>query len=361
MGVNLRGAATPNPGTPGGILQAIFDGLAAAGGIGGVLAGAITGIVGGLVGAVQSIASLIGGLFSLGRRDTAAVDQARVEGELAIVANMSSSLEYLDEIQRVGGAYAGWPNWYINLGELNPHPLPLGSDDPAYRGAFPLAQGTRWHPPMELWGSRGSNHLFAGNDIARGILARLGGTMELLESGLWMIYFQAAVLQGPGYSNIPSDVWCYVSSQKDYVPVGTPKSGMESYHRITGDKSTNNAHGFGAIHTFGRAGQFLGDRDSTQGGGNTVSGYMMAYLDSPGWFLHMACSAHQHFGGPASTFLFAQKVNSSTLRGDIEQAKADLQAALPGTPVDQLLNEDAIDTMVATAADIDVLNQEPPA
>ncbi|MFI8590103.1 hypothetical protein [Dietzia maris] len=358
MGVNLSGSTPTTPGTPGGIAQAIHDAIAAAGGIGGVLAGVVNGIIGGIVGAVQGIAHLIGGLFSLGRQDTAAVDQKRVEGELAIVANMSSSLEYLDEIQRVGGAFSDTPEWNITYGELNPHPIPLGSAEPVYRGAFPLAQGTAWHPPVKDWlWSHG--HTLAGSDSARGLIAERAGTLELMESGLWMIYFQAALLQGTGYPNTPADVWCYVTDQKDYVPVGAPVPGMDSYHRLTGSKSTSDVHGYSAIHTFGRAGQYLGVRDTTQGGGNTVSGYMMAYLDSPGWFVHMAASAYKHFGGPASTFVFAQKVNSSTLRGDIDQAQADLAAALPGQPIAQQLDEAVIAAMIAEADAIDVTSEEP--
>ena len=43
MGVNLRGSATPNPGAPGGILQAIFDGV---GEIGEALAEGLNGVIG---------------------------------------------------------------------------------------------------------------------------------------------------------------------------------------------------------------------------------------------------------------------------------------------------------------------------
>lgn len=357
MGVNLSGSTPTTPGTPGGIAQAIHDAIAAAGGIGGVLAGVVNGIIGGIVGGLQSIAGLIGGLFSLGRQDTAAVDQKRVEGENAIVANMSSSLEYLDEIQRVGGAYMDTPEWAIVNGEAFPHAVPLGGDTAPHYGAFPLAQGTTWHPRAQPW-TRSSGDVL-GSASGRIEVAQRAGTLELLEAGLWMIYFQAAVLQGSGYTTTPADVWCYVSSQKDYIPVGAPQSGMSTFGRLDGVHRTSDIYGFNAIHTFGRAGQYLGTRDTTQGGGNTVSGYMMAYLDSPGWFIHMACSAYRHFGGPASTFVFAQKVNSSTLRGDIDQAKADLAAALPGQPIAQQLDEAAIAAMIAEAEAIDVTSEEP--
>lgn len=46
MGVNLKGSATPNPGAPGGILQAIHDGI---GGIGDALAGGLNDIITGII------------------------------------------------------------------------------------------------------------------------------------------------------------------------------------------------------------------------------------------------------------------------------------------------------------------------
>ena len=320
----------------------------------------VVGVVVGVVDGIKTIIGAIGSLFGMSRADMAAIDKARADGEKIISQNMSSSLEYLDEIQRVGGAFGGWPSWRITNGELDPHPLPLGSDEPDFRGAFPLSQGTLWHPPTRQWGTRTDDWLFGGNNSSRGTLAALSGTLELLEPGLWMIYFQAAVLQGGSYTNTPADVWCYVSSQKDWVPVGSPVSGMASYNRVTEAKSTSDANGYGAIHTFGRAGQYLGSRDSSQGGGNTVSGYMMCYLDSPGWFIHMSCTAYKHFGGEASTFVFAQKVNSNTLRGDIDQAQADIAAALPGLEVPKDLDEASIAAMVAQAQDLEAPPVEVP-
>ena len=303
----------------------------------------VVGVVDAVVDGITSVINSIGSLFGMSQVDMARVDKARADGEKLISQNMSSSLEYLDEIQRVGGAYSSYPEWSINYGETNPHPLPLD-------GVFPLIQGAVWHPinrPLENFGPSWHN-----TDVNRGYLARGGGTLELLEPGLWMIYFQAAVLQGSSYTSTPADVWCYVTSQRDWVPVGSPKPGMDSYSRVTGYKSTSDTDGYSAIHTFGRAGQYLGSRDSTQGGGNTVSGYMMCYLDSPGWFIHMSCTAYRHFGGEASTFLFAQKVNSSTLRGDIDEKQAEIMAALPGIEVPKTLDEASISAMVAEAQQV---------
>lgn len=346
MGIDLSGTTPADPSRPKGILELIQEGIAGAGGIGAVLAGAVTGIVGGLVGAVQGIAGLIGGLFSLGRQDTARVDAARVAGENAIVENMSESLEHLDEIQRVGGAFMGTPAWTISNGERNPHPLPVNDD-------VPLSQGTIWHPPSLGWGTV-THH--ANGDADRGWIAQRSGVLELAEPGLWMIYFQASVLQGSAYPNDPADVWCYVRNTSTTIPVGTPRNGMDAYNRVTGAKSSTN---LGDFHTYGRAGAYVGVRDTGEGGGNTVSGYFMCYLETPGWFITMSASAYKHFGGAASTFVFAQKVNSEDLRDDIEDLKDKIAAALPGENVPLDLDDAQIAAMVAEADAIDVLSEAP--
>lgn len=353
MGVHLSGNVPADPSRPQGILELIQDGIAAAGGLGGVLAGVVTGIVGGLVGAVQGIAALIGGLFNAGRIDTAAVDAARVAGENAIVAKWGDALDQLDEIQRVGGAYSELPTWEMTWGEDNPHPLPLTT-------AFPLQQGTFWHEPNEEWrhwGGPGTNP-FGNTDLERGYLAQMAGTLELQESGLWMIYFQAALLQGTQRTNTPADLWCYVNDYRDWCPVGTPPASgsMTDYSRTTGVKSTQSVS---RIAAYGRAGQYLGVSDTRMGGGNTVSGYMLVPLASAGWFVHLACTGYRHFGGAASTMLFATKVNSESLRDSIEELKTQIAAALPGQSTDKLLDEDGIAAMVAEAEGIDVLSEVP--
>lgn len=354
MGVHLSGNVPADPSRPQGILELIQDGIAAAGGLGGVLAGVVTGIVGGLVRAVQGIAALIGGLFNAGRIDTAAVDAARVAGENAIVAKWGDALDQLDEIQRVGGAFAKWENpsnIEVTWGEDNPHPLPLNE-------AFPLAQGTQWHLPNREWGYWGTGTTWPDNDGARGNLARLSGTLELKESGLWMIYFQAALLQGSQRVNTPADLWCYVTSVDYKCPVGTPPASgtMTAYWRSDGFKGTLNV---ADIAAYGRAGQYLGVADTRYGGGNTVSGYMLVPLASAGWFVHLACTGYRHFGGAASTMLFATKVNSESLRDSIEELKTQIAAALPGQSTDKLLDEDGIAAMVAEAEGIDVLSEAP--
>lgn len=356
MGVSLDGQTPADPSRPEGILEMIQGAISGAGGIGPAflhgLAGLVTGVVGGVVGAVQGVIGLIGSLFTSSSRDMAAVDQARVDGENAIVQNMSASLEHLDEIQQVGGAYSDYPAWRINWGEDTPHPLPLTD-------AFPLASGTSWTPrnrPLENLGDSWSS-----TDENRGYLARGGGTLELQESGLWMIYFQAALLQGGLASYRPADVWCYVTGSNVWVPVGAPTgTHMDAYHRNTGTKANWQWTGPNGIHTFGRAGQYLGERDTNQGGGNTVSGYFMCYLDSPGWFVHTSCSGYWHYGGAASTFVFATKVNSETLRQDIDALKDTIADSLPGQHTEKLLDEGAIAAMVAEADGIEVPPIEEP-
>ena len=346
MGVNL-GPANPEPGS-GNILEQIFNGI---GGIGDALAGALTGLLQGLAGAVVGavtvvvgglvgVINAIGSLFGAARVDTAAVDAARVAGENAIVANMADALDQLDEIQRVGGAWGDYPMWNLTWGEDNPHPIPLTKP-------FGLMQGCFWHPPSYVW-QYGHGKTFANTDSDRGNLVQRGGTLELQESGLWMIYFQAALLQGTERTNTPADLWCYVTSDQFLAPVGTPpESGtMTMYSRVNGAKQDWPVN---MIAAYGRAGQYLGVADTRYGGGNTVSGYMLAPLSSPGWFVHMAGTGYRHFGGASSTMLFATKVNSKSLRDSIEALKVQIAEALPGQPTDKLLDEGAIAAMVAEA------------
>ena len=309
----------------------------------GVVQGAVNLVVGtvqAVVDGIKGIFNAIGSLFGAARVDTAAVDAARVAGENAIVAKWGDALDKLDEIQRVGGAYGRWGMFNLTYGEDHPHPIPLTEP-------FGLMQGCFWHPPRLVW-QYGHGETFADTDSARGNLARLGGTLELQESGLWMIYFQAALLQGTQRTNTPADLWCYVTSDQFSVPAGTPpESGtMPTYSRLNGAKIDRPVD---RIAAHGRAGQYLGVADTRYGGGNTVSGYMLAPLSSAGWFVHMAGTGYRHFGGASSTMLFATKVNSKSLRDSIEALKVQIAEALPGQPTDKLLDEGAIAAMVAEA------------
>lgn len=356
MGVNL-GPANPEPGS-GNILEQIFNGI---GGIGDALAGSLTGLLQGLAGAVVGVVTVvvgglvgvinaIGSLFGAARVDTAAVDAARVAGENAIVANMGAALEQLDEIQRVGGAYGHWEMFNLTYGEDNPHPIPLTK--PFGEPPYALMQGVKWHPPHSSWGY-GNGATLGNTDAARGALAMRSGTLELQESGLWMIYFQAALLQGDQRTNVPADLWCYVIDSQYLCPTGPPPAtgAMSAYWRDDGAKDILNVS---RIAAFGRAGQYLGVSDTRYGGGNTVSGYMLCALPSAGWFVHLAGTGFRHFGGAASTMVFATKVNSETLRGSIEDLKDQIAAALPGQSTDKLLNETSIAAMVAEAENLEV-------
>lgn len=339
-------------------LQGTFAGMH--GGFWGVINGVIgllQGAVSLVVGAVQVIVDGIGGvinaigsLFGAARVDTAAVDAARVAGENAIVANMGAALEQLDEIQRVGGAYGHWEMFNITWGEDNPHPIPLTK--PFGEPPYALMQGVKWHPPTVSW-NYSNGQTLPDNDGTRGELARRAGTLELQESGLWMIYFQAALLQGTQRTNVPADLWCYVSSVPYLCPVGSPPASgeMVAYARDNGSKV---AFLPSQIAAYGRAGQYLGVADTRYGGGNTVSGYMLCALPSAGWFVHLAGTGFRHFGGAASTMVFATKVNSESLRDDIEGLKDQIAAALPGQSTDKLLNETSIAAMVAEAENLEV-------
>lgn len=314
----------------------------------GVVQGVVDVVVGGVTAIVDGIGQIfnaIGSLFGAARVDTAAVDAARVAGENAIVANMADALDQLDEIQRVGGAYAHWGTFNLTWGEDNPHPIPLTEP-------FGLMQGCQWHPPPVAWGY-GTGHTLPDTGASWGALAQRGGALELAESGLWMIYFQAALLQGNQRTGTPADLWCYVTPSPDVALVGTPPASgvMDAYWKPTGEKISADIAGLAA---YGRAGQYLGVHDTRYGGGNTVSGYMLAALDSSGWFVHLSGTGYRHFGGAASTFVFATKVNSETLRDDIEDLKTQIAAALPGQSTDKLLDEASIAAMVAEAENLEV-------
>ena len=170
---------------------------------------------------------------------------------------------------------------------------------------------------------------------------------------MWMIYFQAALLQGTQRTSTPADLWCYVTNDLTYVPLGTPPASgnMPMLHRWNGDKVLRPTSG---VVAYGRAGQYLGVSDTRYGGGNTVSGYMLAPLPSAGWFVHLSGTGFRHFGGAASTMVFATKVNSESLRDDIEGLKNQIAAALPGQSTDQLLDEASINAMVAEAGNLEV-------
>lgn len=340
-------------------LQGTFAGMS--GGFWGVING-ILGLLGGavnlVVGAVQifvdgvkGVIDAIGSLFGAAHQDTSAVDAARVAGENAIVANMANALDQLDEIQRVGGAYATWEMFNLTYGEDNPHPIPITEP-------FGLMQGCGWRPPEAAWGY--SNGQTLPNTVgSRGALAMRSGTLELQESGLWMIYFQAALLQGNQRTSTPADLWCYVTGSPWYAPVGTPPSSgtLSSYFRLNGDPYD---FPVSQIVAYGRAGQYLGVTDTRYGGGNTVSGYMLCALESPGWFVHLAGTGYRHFGGAASTMVFATKVNSESLRDSIEELKDQIAIALPGQSTDMLLSDASIATMVAEAQALEVEQVEVP-
>lgn len=314
----------------------------------GVVQGVVDVVVGGVTAIVDGIGQIfnaIGSLFGAARVDTAAVDAARVAGENAIVANMADALDQLDEIQRVGGAYAHWETFNLNYGEDHPHPIPLTKP-------FGLMQGVQWRIPPYGW-VYNNGYTFPDSEASHGSLAQCSGTLELQESGLWMIYFQAALLQGTQRTSTPADLWCYVTNDLTYVPLGTPPASgnMPMLDRWGGNKVFRPASG---VVAYGRAGQYLGVSDTRYGGGNTVSGYMLCALPSPGWYIHLSGTGYRHFGGAASTFVFATKVNSETIRDDIEELKDQIAAALPGQSTDKLLDEASIAAMVAEAENLEV-------
>lgn len=357
MGVNLSGSTPTTPGTPGGIAQAIHDAIAAAGGIGGVLAGVVNGIIGGIVGAVQSIAGLIGGLFGMSSRDMAAVDQARVNVENAIVANIGQALDQFDEIQRAGGAYMDYPRFQLGNGGKTPHVLPLNTQ-------MTLQEGTTWAAPVSPL-THGGLYNSVESNYER--MAQASGYLELTEPGFWRIDFQAAVLQASAYYAEPSEVWCYVTpASSPYLPLGAP--GLDengnalgatqcvTRHRSTGIRSIESD----LIHAFGRSSAYVDQLETDWSGGNTIAGTVFVLIPSGGYKVTMACSAYEHFSGGSSTFVMATKVNSQSLRDEIDALKTQIATALPGTSTNLELNDTDIAAMVAEADAIDVMNEETP-
>lgn len=323
----------------------------------GVVQGVVDVVVGGVTAVVDGIGQIfnaIGSLFGAARRDTSAVDAARVAGENAIVANMGDALDQLDEIQRAGGAYMRYPFYDILNAETSIYVLPLS--DP-----MPLQVGTRWIDPVFNTEIE-SGERFTDSSNTRSAQARRSGQLELIESGLWMIFFQASVLQGNQYTSRPVDLFCHVTdANSPWLPVGPPGltstgsaiPGMQmARHRDTGDYGEVAESGF--LQAYGRAGSYIGIRDTAIGGGNSVFGMVPALLPSPGWKVSLSVSTFARFGGPATTYVFAYQVNSESLRDDIDAMKVQLAQDLPGQSVDMLLDEASIAAMVAEAENLEV-------
>ena len=333
----------------------------------GVIQGAVNLVVGTVQAVVDGIAGIfnaVGSLFGMSSRDMAAVDQARADGERAIVASMSESLDQLDEIQRVGGAFMNVPTFRFDNGETRAHIIPLTEP-------IPLAAGTGWIPPhtplTHSTGYRYPGATASQRDASRAVFAGGSGQLELLESGLWIIYFQASVLQGSSYSSRPVDVWCHVTAaDSPWIPSGppgtygdgSPNPGMQAfYHR----------HGSGVefrseseVAALGRASSYVGTRDSPFSGGNSVSGIVMAALGTGAWKVTLSCNSWEKITGPMSTYVYATKVNSETLRQDIDQLKDAIADSLPGVNVPLDLDAGQIAAMVAQASEIEVPEVEVP-
>lgn len=332
-------------------------------GVLGIVQGAINLVVGtveAVVGGIHAIAASIGSLFGMSHRDTRAVDQARVAAENAIVANLGEALDQFDEVQRAGGAYMDYPRFELSNGGRTPHVLPLSH-------GMTLQQGTRWVGPLSpLTHPSGDTYSSTEANYAR--MATGSGYLELLESGFWRIDFQASVLQAGGYYAEPAEVWCYVTSaaevgmpygapglEEDGSPASSPSLNL-SRSRTTGAKGVMN----GGIAAFGRASSYVDQLESEWSGGNTISGSVFVLLPTGGYKVTMACSAYEHFSGGASTFVMATKINSESLRDDIDVLKTQIAAALPGRSVPLDLSDAGIAAMVSQAQEIEVSGVEVP-
>lgn len=356
MGINLSGATPTTPGAPGGILQAIQDAIESAGGIGGVLAGAITSIVSDITGAIGGLIGMVADMLSLGRADTHAVDLARVAAENAIANAMSSSLDHMDESVRAGGAYMAPTDWRLIGGDDHPHVMPLTD-------GFNVASGVAWLPRTidtigDDWLANPSTT--TARLQKQGEIAMNSGALELLEGGFWLIFFQVAVRNATGWGGSSGAMrsWCYVTPVvDDRCPVGSPDgSTVATYDRITGayDEVTPVT---GLVKAYGRSTGYISSESFP--GGFTQLGLAPAYLESGGYKVTLATQHTGHYGGAASTFVWAFKVNTETLRADLDALKAQIAADLPGQEVALQLTPEAIEDMRLAAQDIPVGQEEP--
>ena len=329
----------------------------------GVVQGVVDVVVGGVTAIVDGIGQIfnaIGSLFGAARVDTAAVDAARVAGENAIVENMSESLDHVDEIQRFGGAYMDYPSFSHSYGETGVLVLPLTT--PILSSRESTSIGTRWiemHSPL----THNAGYQYPNTDTSWGAYAKGSGQLELLESGLWLIYFQGALLQGGSYPNRPATLWCHVTpASSPWLHVGQPGQNSEgnptpgkqyAFHRQTGNWELTTER-FNDNFALGRATSYVRTNDTAIGGGNTVSGMTFAYLETGNAKVNLSCMAFTRFGGFASTYVLAHKVNSKSLRDSITDLQAKIAEDLPGQSVDKLLDEASIAAMVAEAGNLEV-------
>lgn len=329
------------------------------GGLGSLFASVINGVagfVGGIVDSVVGIFGSIGSLFFGVRHDVVNVDAARMAAENAIVANMSSSLEMLDEIQRFGGAYSGRYDFYrSDWGEQVAETVPLTH-------ALQLENGTSFISPNTTWAGYTSGTNRANTEDNRRLMARYSGALQLNEPGLWLIYFRAGVLQGSQFTTRPADLWCYVTPATgliaDLLPVGSPGYTDDGQPLVNGigiqavhcrDRNTGVKYQFpaGDVLAYGRASSYVGTENAPTGGGVTLFGMVPAYLPDAGYKVSMAIQSYAKFGGPSNTSVVAYKVNSETLRDDIEALKSGIAADLPGEAVDKVLDEATIQNMIS--------------
>ena len=122
------------------------------------------------------------------------------------------------------------------------------------------------------------------------------------------------------------------------------------YHRMSLD----------LLAGYGRASAHTRTEQTAIGGGNTLFGMAFAHLETGGWKVSLSDMSFEKFGGAASTFVIAQKVNSETLRQDIDLLKDAIADSLPGVNVPLDLDEDQIAAMVAQASEIEVPEVEVP-
>lgn len=156
MGVNLKGSTTPTPGAPGGILQAIFDGI---GGIGEALAEGLNGIISGIIDMVLGrydgdIPALVDGQLELNERfellGTSAYCAAYMYNNLRLGPNRNRAMPFDSQIG---------PNNDAELVTVwRPHPEDFDPSTPREEWCIRLDRAGLWHANASFVHT-GDNHI----------------------------------------------------------------------------------------------------------------------------------------------------------------------------------------------------------
>lgn len=315
------------------------------GGLGSLLLGTINGLVGVLAGAVGGLFQAIGGLFQGVRRDVAKVEKARADGEIAIVNSMSATSDMLDESVRFGAAYMKYGYWRLLDGDTNHHTVPLTT-------LFPYSKGTGMVGPYNEWTNYTEGITVSGGVDGYNTVAKVSGALELHEPGLWFIFFQSAGRFFNGWNGQgqgPSRTWCYVTpSASTRIPHGPVNGSYVATRDMIDGNYQADTPVWNYLYGYGRATNYTGVQ--TPDGGYTTFGMFPVNLPDVGGFkVSMAIQNDWHYGGPASTYVMALKINTGDMRQRIEDIQSQIAANLPGDIQPLELTEEQIENIIEEA------------